>query len=154
MFTMQTDEEPIDVVLGGTASHTVHKIDGEANTKKAFSKISRVLSEDDLKSPGTQRLLLGEIDQFEECKKQLDKYKDLYYKKDADCKVYQEKLKSNATLEVASGSLLAIGPALMSMSISVVDKNGEWYYISTILLVIGVIMLLCGIITKILKQYL
>lgn len=151
---MKTDEEPVDVVSGETILPTISKIDGEGNTKKAFSKISRELSEDDLKSPGTQRLLLGEIDQYEECKKQLDKYKDLYYKKDADCKVYQEKLKSNATLEVASGSLLAIGPALMSMSISVVDKDGKWYYISSILLVIGIIMLLCGIITKILKQYL
>lgn len=150
---MQTDEEPV-VVSNESTSTTSNMQSGDGKTKKAFSKISRELSEDELKASGTQRLLLSEIDQYEECKNQLEKYRDLYYKRVADCKVYEEKLKSNAILEVTSGTLLAIGPALMTLSPSIVDENGNWYYISTILLVLGIIMLLGGVVTKFLRHYL
>ena len=151
---MKTDEEPRGMNLHETITSSNVDEQNEEKTKKAFSKISRELSEDDLKSPGTQRLLLSEIDQYEECKKQLEFYRTKYFEKLADCRVYEERLKSNATLEVASGCLLALGPALMTLAPTIVDKKGEWYYLSTILLVIGIVMLLGGITTKILKNVL
>ena len=150
---MQKDEEPVIAPTHGIVN-SGDQNGGEKKSTRAFSKISRELSEDDLKSPGTQRLLLNEIDQFEECKTELDKYRTLYFERNTDCAVYEEKLKSNATLEVATSSLLALGPALMSLSPSITNKEGEWYYLSTIILILGLVMLIGGITAKIIKHYL
>lgn len=148
----RTDEEPIPAV-GQQRTAVVEPHDGNKLSKGAFSKINRELTEEDLKSPGTQRLILNELDKYESCKAELDFYREQYYERSADCKVYEEKLKSNTTNEVASGFLLAFGPSLMTLTPSIVDKNGEWYYLSTIVLIIGIILLAGGIIAKIIKHF-
>ena len=63
-------------------------------------------------------------------------------------------MKANTTNEVASGFLLAFGPSLMTLSPSIVDKDGEWYYLSTIVLAIGIVLLLGGVVAKIIKRFL
>lgn len=150
---MQTDEEPLGIVGNEVVTMaSTEALGGEGKSKKAFSKISRELSEDDLKAPGTQRLLLSEIDQYEECKAQLEKYRTLYFNSIADCRVLKEQLKSNAALEITTGSIIALGPALMTLAPSIVDKDGNWYYVSTIVLIIGLSLLIGGIITKMLTH--
>ena len=125
---------------------------GSKKTKGAFSKISRELSEQDLNSPGTQRLILNELDKYEECKIQLEFYRDKYYDLDKTCAVYAQKLKSSTMFEVVCSTMLAMGPALMTLSPSIVDKDGNWYYMSTLVLVLGGIILLGGIFAKLLQH--
>lgn len=120
--------------------------------KGAFSKISRELSEQDLSSPGTQRLILNELDKYEECKIQLEFYRDKYYERDKSCAVYSQMLKSSKLFEVICSTMLAVGPAMMSLSPSVVDQDGNWYYLSTIILVLGGIVLFSGIVAKIIQH--
>ena len=148
----RSDEEPIPAV-GQQRSAVAEPYDGNKLSKGAFSKINRELTEEDLKSPGTQRLILNELDKYEQCKVELDFYREQYYERSSDCKVYEEKLKSNTTNEVASGFLLAFGPSLITLTPSIVDKNGEWYYLSTIVLIIGIILLAGGIIATIIKRF-
>lgn len=120
--------------------------------KGAFSKISRELTEQDLSSPGTQRLILNELDKYEECKIQLEFYREKYYERDKSCAVYSQMLKSSRLFEVICSTMLATGPAMMSLSPSIVDKDGNWYYLSTIILVLGGIVLLSGIVAKLLQH--
>lgn len=40
----------------------------------AFSKLNRELQDEDLNNRGTQRLILNELDKYEVCKDQLEKY--------------------------------------------------------------------------------
>lgn len=148
----KTDEEPL-LAANQRQFAVTEPYDGNKMSKGAFSKINRELSEDDLKSPGTQRLILNELDKYEACKAELDFYREQYYEVASECKVYEEKLKSNTTNEVASGFLLAFGPSLMTLAPSIVNKDGNWYYLSTIVLIIGVILLSGGIIAKIIKRF-
>ena len=135
----RTDEEPH--VAESQQFSIAEPHNGNKLSKGAFSKLDRELTEDDLKSPGTQRLIINELDKYEECKENLEYFREQYYERDAQCKVYEEKLKANTTNEVASGFLLAFGPSLMTLSPSIVDKDGEWYYLSTIVLAIGIVLL-------------
>lgn len=148
----KTDEEPL-LAVDQRQFTVTEPYDGNKLSKGAFSKINRELTEDDLKSPGTQRLILNELDKYEACKAELDFYRKHYYEVTSECKVYEEKLKSNTTNEVASGFLLALGPSLMTLAPSIVNKNGDWYYLSTIVLFIGILLLSGGIIAKIIKRF-
>ena len=57
----RSDEEPIPAV-GQQRSAVAEPYDCNKLSKGAFSKINRELTEEDLKSPGTQRLILNELD--------------------------------------------------------------------------------------------
>lgn len=121
-------------------------------SKGAFSKISRELTEQDLNSPGTQRLILNELDKYEECKIQLEFYRDKYFERDKTCAVYSQIIKTSKLFEIVCSAMLAIGPALMSLSPSIVDKDGNWYYLSTIILVLGGVILVSGVLAKLIQH--
>jgi len=143
----QVDEEPQNTtIIDNSPSRETKK------SKGAFSKISRELTEQDLNSPGTQRLILNELDKYEECKIQLEFYRDKYFERDKNCAVYSQMLKASKMFEVVCSTMFATGPALMSLSPSVVDKDGNWYYLSTIVLVLGGVILLSGILARLIQH--
>lgn len=120
--------------------------------KGAFSQISRELSESDLNAPGTQRLILNELDKYEECKVNLDFYREKYHELNTQCAVYKEKLNTHTMFEFICSTMFAVGPALMTLSPSIEDKNGHWYYLSTIILVLGIVILLAGVVSKFIQH--
>lgn len=145
---MKSDEEPATILTTNSSSSS----DTSKKSKGAFSQISRELSEKDLNEPGTQRLILNELDKYEECKLDLEFYRANYHKLETKCAIYRERLKSQTINEILSSTMLAAGPALMTIAPSIQDAAGEWFYLSTIVLVLGIIILLAGILAKIFQH--
>ena len=79
-------------------------------------------------------------------------YREKYFERDKTCAVYFQIIKTSKLFEVVCSTMLAVGPALMSLSPSIVDKNGNWYYLSTFILVLGGVILVSGVLAK-LFQY-
>lgn len=147
-YNMKADEEQPNFArpLGDSQVRETKK------SKGAFSKISRELTEQDLNSPGTQRLILNELDKYEECKIQLEFYRDKYFELDKTCAVYSQIIQTSKLFEIVCSAMLAIGPALMTLAPSIVDKDGNWYYLSTIILVLGGVVLVSGVLAKLIQH--
>ena len=82
----------------------------------------------------------------------LEFYRANYHKLETRCAIYKERLKSQTINEVICSTMLAVGPALMTLAPSIQDKSGNWFYLSTIVLVLGFLILFAGIIAKILQH--
>ena len=87
-----------------------------AKSRRAFAKVRRELSEEELSSPGAQRFLLDELEQLEEELDDLERYRDLYYAADKERAVLSEKLKVQVAADVVFGVCLTIGAALVGIA--------------------------------------
>lgn len=145
-----TNSEKIDENL--VVSRGTPMPDQAKKLKGAFSQISRELSESDLNAPGTQRLILNELHKYEDCKVNLEFYRDKYHELDKQCAIYKEKLNTHTMFELICSTMFAVGPALMTLSPSIEDKDGHWYYLSTIILILGIVILMAGVVSKFIQH--
>ncbi|MDE6507920.1 MAG: hypothetical protein K2L04_05615 [Alistipes sp.] len=115
-----------------------------AKRTNAFSKLDRALAEEDMQSKGTQRLLLNELDKYEECKRELESYQTRYHEKDKRCAVLEEKVNQNTAFEIICSIALSIGALLIGM---VDNEYPDWK------LIIGGTILLGGAIFAKIAKY-
>lgn len=132
---------PEDVDEGVALSHN--------KGRKAFGKLRRELSDEELSSPAVQRLLLDEIERLEKDNGKLVEYQDLYHEADKKGAVLSEKLKSNIAQDVIFGVCLTIGAALLGLAPSIwsPDKPHGWISIA-----LGVVLIVGGIASKVVKR--
>jgi len=114
--------------------------------KDAFSKISRELSEADLKSPGTQRMLLRDLDNYEDCKKKLEDLREKYHRIDRENGVYEVKLAQYEGIDYLYSFLLSIGSALIGL-FPTVWTSATWY-LGTSVGVLGLTAFVASVIIK------
>lgn len=117
----------------------------------AFSKLKRELQEEDLSNRGTQRLILNELDKYEACKKQLEQYRDKFHAADKGNAVLSAKISSNTFFEITNSALLTIGSILVGLTPSVL-KEGKPYYLTWVILGMGILALAGSITTKFLNR--
>ncbi len=113
----------------------------------AFSKLNRELQDEDLNNRGTQRLILNELDKYEECKKELEKFKSDFFKVDKENAVLKSQLNSATSFELINGFMMTVGSILIGLTPSIL-KDGEQYYLTWVILAIGVISLIGAILSK------
>lgn len=77
---------------------------GVKQESKPLSGLNRQLTEDDLKSPGVRKLLLGQLDEYETCKNKLSETMEIFHIKDKETAVLSEKLKSTFVCFVSLGT--------------------------------------------------
>ncbi|MBU0914151.1 MAG: hypothetical protein KKF22_16585 [Gammaproteobacteria bacterium] len=111
-----------------------------------YAGIKRQISEEDLQSPAVQRILLGEVDKLERKVGYLEMFIDRYHISDKKAAILEEKLKSVRADEVLYGLCLTIGSAIIGLS-SMVWSIGY----GGIVIVIGSVLLLGGLISKVIK---
>ena len=111
-----------------------------------YTNIKRELSEDELKSPAVQKLLLNEHDKLEQRIVELEGYIERFHTSDKLRAILEEKLKTSNAFEVLYSFCLTAGSALAGISGIFWDKNGY------LLLIIGFIFILGGIISKFVKK--
>lgn len=80
---------------------------------KPLSGLNRQLTEDDLKSPGVRKLLLGQLDEYETCKSKLEITMTNFHLKDKETAVLTEKIKSFVSFDWIYTSLLTVGSILI-----------------------------------------
>lgn len=87
-------------------------VQGNSKGRKALSNVRRELSEEDLKSPGVQRMLLDAIDQLGTEVDDLREFRDGFYSAKRHAAVLEERLRAS----VARDSGLAIGAAMLGLA--------------------------------------
>jgi hypothetical protein len=117
----------------------------------AFSKLKRELQEEDLSNRGTQRLILNELDKYEACKKQLEQYRDKFHEADKENAVLSARISSSTFFEITNSALLTIGSILVGLTPSVL-KDGKPYYLTWVILSMGIVALVGSIATKFLNK--
>lgn len=121
----------------------------KGKSRKAFENIRRQLSDEELSSPATQRLLIAEIDRLEEENGNLRDIQNSYHAADKRAAVLDEKLKTNIAQDVIFGGCLTVGAALIGLTPSLwsTGKSYGW-----ILLTLGVSLITVGIASKVVKR--
>lgn len=109
--------------------------------EKPFSRLSRVLTEEDLKGAGVRKMLLGQLDEYEQCKCELSEYRQKFHNKDKEAAVLSEKIAGFITFEWLYSLLLTVGAILIGYYASQPDKG-------YILLIMGIISIIVAVYLK------
>lgn len=94
--------------------------------------MSRVLSESDLDSVGVRKLLLGQMDEFDNCKSKLAQMESGFHEKDKESAVLNETLKNYKSFDFSYSGLLTVGSILIGYYAS---QPNQGY----VLLIIGIL---------------
>lgn len=111
-----------------------------------YTNIKRELSEDELKSPAVQKLLLNEHDKLEQRIAELEGYVERFHYVDKLRGILEEKLKTANSYEILYSFCLAAGSALAGISGIFWENKGS------LLLIGGFSLILGGIISKFAKK--
>lgn len=109
--------------------------------EKPFSRLNRVLTEEDLKSPGVRKMLIGQLDEYEQCKGELSDYRDRFHAKDKEAAILTEKIAGFITFEWLYSLLLTLGSILIGFYASQSDQG-------ILLLIVGIITVIVAVILK------
>lgn len=117
--------------------------------RKAFSKLRRELTDEELSSPAVQRMLLDDIERLEKETEKLGGYQDRYYVAETKAAVLNEKLKVNVAHDVIFGVCLTVGSAIVGFapSLWLPDKPYGWIAIG-----LGMSLIIGGIASKVVKR--
>ena len=114
----------------------------DPKNRKTFSRIKIELSDDELASPGVQKMIVEELGRSQETIVTMEGYRERYYKADKELAVEREKNKKILALEIISGGCLAAGAAAFGYAPSLTHlPMAGWIAVAfaVILTVIGVV---------------
>jgi hypothetical protein len=122
-----------------------------------YSNIQRSITEEDLKAPAVQRILLSEVDKLESKANGLEtslkesildnqSLSDRYHTVDKEKSILEEKLKTNKAQEVLYSFCLTSGSIIIGLAKTVWEKG-----LGGIFLALGLFLIIGGLITKIIK---
>ncbi|TDY16940.1 hypothetical protein B0G81_8085 [Paraburkholderia sp. BL6665CI2N2] len=96
-------------------------------TKSAYqtplSSLTRALKDDDLASPGVQKMLVGEVDKLEREKLELAAFRDSFHGVNLNLAIANEKLKTRVAADTIFGGMLTLGALIAGYASSVWDKQ-------------------------------
>lgn len=119
-----------------------------SKTRRALSRLKRELSDEELGSPGVQKLLLDSLEQGEKELDALKSFRDKYYVAETQLGIYRERIKTKISFEVLSTGTLAAGAAMLGFARAVWgDPDGYAW----MLLIVGAILTVVGIIAKVIR---
>lgn len=136
---LQEAAVPIDDVAGAKQIGGVQK-------EKPLSRVNRVLSEEDLKSAGVRKMLLGQLDEYEQCKNELNSVRNDFHSKDKESAVLKEKIRNLTAFDWLYSALLTVGSILIGCYTSNTEQG-------KILLILGVISLVFSLFIRIYRSH-
>lgn len=116
--------------------------------RKAFSKLRRELSDEELNSTAVQKLLLDNLDQLENKNFELESIQEKYYEVDKDKAVLEEKLKNAQSTEILYTFTLTIGAAIIGLAPTFWSTG-----YGAIVLLIGFLLVIGGLTSKFAKKW-
>jgi len=132
-----------------TEAERAEMIPRVGKTRKSFSKIGIELSEDDLKNPGVQKLLLAEISNLEQEVFKLESFKDQFHEVDKSREVLKEKQKTFLFAEILYSVSLTVGSLLIGLTPSLKSADGSNSYIT---LGVGVALIIGAVLSKVVRR--
>lgn len=140
--------EKIDKELSDAQSEkSAQKGNESPKPRRAFSNIGRELSDEELKSPAVQKLLLDSLDQLENINFKLEIFEEKFHIVDKEKAILEEKLINIKSSEILYSFTLTIGAALIGMSNSSESRSYFWIFISS-----GVLLILGGLLSKFVRK--
>lgn len=118
------------------------------SSRKVYSKLATNLTDDELNSPGVQKMLLAEISRLESTVSYSDRFKEKFHKADKDRAILEEKEKKFVFTEVLYSGCLTIGSLIIGLTPSIKSD----VFPPIILGVIGAILVLTAFIAKVVKK--
>ena len=112
--------------------------------RRALSSLKRELTDEELASTGTQKMLLEELERLTEENAALSSFRSLYHEADKNVAVLGVKQKKNISFEIISGSCLAVGAAALGYAPNVWGHPPS----GQILIGFGIVLTIGGIIAK------
>lgn len=144
---MSTQEPADQEPHGGHVEHGPEPLKTKAR-RKALSALRRELSEDELKTPAVQKLLLDEIERLEEDNGELIGYRDRFHERDKHAAVLEQKIQRSNAQEIISMSCVIIGGAALGYIPSVWGSQPTGY----IALIFGGLLVIFGVFAKWVKS--
>jgi len=134
----RADEEPEEE---GVASET-------PKGRRSFARMRRELTDEELKSPGVQKILLDETERLESDCAALRLYVDRFYAADKERAILAEKLKPQTATDIFSGGALAVGSAMVGYA------PGAWGHgsVGWLALVFGGLLVVSSVIAKVVSK--
>ena len=116
---------------------------------RALSRLKRELTDEEMASSGTQKMILDSIEQLQQEVEELKGFRDKYYEADKKIGILQEKAKTKIALEVLSTGSIAVGGGALAFSRTVwADPNG----LGMMLAIFGAVMTGVGIAAKVILR--
>jgi hypothetical protein len=122
--------------------------DETPKSHRAFSRLKRELSDEELSSPGVQKLLLDYLAQADDENATLKSYRDRFHDADKRNGVLEEKLKTNAATEMISVGSLAVGAAALGYAPSLWSTPHGGLFA----LAFGTVLIVVGILAKVIRR--
>ena len=116
---------------------------------RAFSRLKRELSDEELNSSGVQKLLLDILAQAEDEIAALKSFRDKFYEADKRIGVLEEKGRVHIAAEVLSTGAIAVGAAALVYAPSVWSTEPTT---GAIALAFGAVLTLIGIAAKVIQR--
>lgn len=111
----------------------------------AYQKLRRDLSEEELKSPGTQKMLLSDLDRLEEEVNDLKKFQENFHIRDKEKAILEEKLNSSLSKEILYSVAISLGATLIGLSASIWSTTNNY---GEIILACGIVLVIGGLTSK------
>jgi hypothetical protein len=119
-----------------------------SSRRQAFRDIRRQLSDDDLASPGVQKLLLDDLEQAEEQCEIFSAYIERFHEADKRAAILEERVRTQTALEVAFGVGVGLGCAILGLApLFWTDQPKGWLAIG-----IGALLTIGASIARVVKR--
>lgn len=134
-----------EIISKDTGSGKEQQADSQVIPADPYGNVTRELSEEELKSPAVQKLLINEHDRMLNEINRLKQFSDKYHEKDKESAVLLEKQKISKASEVLY-TFCEVGGSLLAGISSIYWDNHGW-----IILLTGILFVAGGIIYKLVK---
>jgi|ERR1017187_2057469 septal ring factor EnvC (AmiA/AmiB activator) len=112
--------------------------------RKALSRLKRELSDEELATPGVQKMLVEELERVEDENNDLKNFREKFNTADKDLAVANQKLKGWQSMEIISTGCIAVGAAaLVYVPEAWKTQPNGW-----IALIFGGVLTVIGIVAK------
>tara|TARA_Y100001947_G_C10297199_1_gene285488 strand:+ start:611 stop:1048 length:438 start_codon:yes stop_codon:yes gene_type:complete len=136
-------EEPLDGSIG-----TAQEASPQPKVRRrSFGKVRRELSEDELGSPGVQKMLLDELERLDGIEEKLNSVSTEHQTTSESLAVAEQKLKTHTAFDVISVGTVAAGSILIGAAINFVGSAPAFW----IPLVVGIVLIVVGVVAKVIR---
>lgn len=114
----------------------------EPKSRKTFSRIKVELSDEELASPGVQKMIVEELGRCQDTISSMESYREKFYEVDKKLAIEVEKGKKNLATEIVSGGCLAVGSAAIGYAPSLTSLPLAGYLavaFAVVLIIVGVV---------------
>jgi hypothetical protein len=117
-------------------------------TRRAFSRLKRELTEEEMRESGVQKMILEDNERMEGENRELRAFRDRYYEASVKVAVFETERKRSIAWEVLSSGCLAIGAAVIGFAPAMWSSQPASWYV----LMFGAIVLIIGVVSRFFRQ--